>query len=214
MIDNIAIAYRKANLGIISAMAGDTKDILYEAGFLNKGFLYSQVERIQQELSIVSEEIKIIIESNDNTQSGINRKNTLLEKREMLLYQLVFTASNDFSNLDKCISLLEGHSIPFGKCIEGMKAFAEGKEKEAFSILDSYYRNYQSVENHFLCNKTFGILLKNRAEYRQAIKFLTYALQQQSTDVECLDALEECYKSIGKMNEKQSVNKIRRLLAK
>lgn len=199
---------------MINIMAGDTKDILYEAGFFNKGFLSSQVERIQKELSLVSEEIKIIIESSDNAQSGLKRKNELLEKREELLYQLVFTASNDFSNLDKCIGLLEGHTIPFVKCIEGMQAFADGKENEAFMKLDSYYREYKKVENHFLCNKVFGLLLKNKAQYTQAVKFLTYALQLQSIDRDCLEALEECYQSLGKMEKKKYISNIQRLLKK
>lgn len=195
-------------------MAGDTKDVLYEAGFLNTGYLSAQVERIQKELSLVSEEIKLIIESNDNTKSGLKRKNELLEKREELLYQLVFTASNDFSNLDKCIRLLEGHSMPFVKCIEGMKDFTEGNENEAFMKLDSYYKDHKSIDNHFLCNKVLGLLLKNKKQYEQAVRFLSYALQLQSVDRDCLGALEECYKALGKVKEKEYVGNVRRLLAK
>lgn len=93
------------------------------------------------------------------------------------MFHLVFLASNSFHNLDSCVKMADGHNFKFMQCVEALLAYQRGEKDRAFQLLEAYYREYESVEEHFLVNKVFGMLLEEKGFYQKAVPFLTYALQ-------------------------------------
>ena len=82
-------------------------------------------------------------------------------------------ASNSFGNLDDCIKLAEGHNFAFMQCVNGLQEYRADRKNNAFELIETYYLKYGSVEEHFLVNKVFGLLLVEKGKYDKAIPFLT-----------------------------------------
>lgn len=212
MVEKIAATYRRAQMGIASGLAGTTGSILDETAFYDAGYMDAQVKRVQKEISSVTKELEVNIDLKDGSEYGMKKKRELMERRERLVFRLVFLASNSFKNLGDCVKMAEGHNYPFMKCVEGLLAYDRGQKEKAFGILESYYKEHKSVEGHFLINKVFGILLAERGQNGKAVPFLTYALQYRPDDMECLDALRGCYQSQGDKKKAAVINEVCTLL--
>ena len=212
MVEKIAAAYRKAQMGVLSGFAGVTGSILDETAFYDAGYMDAQIKRVQKEISRVTKELEVNMDFKDSSEYGRNKKKELLAKREQLMFQLVFLASNSFKNLGDCVKIAEGHNHPFMKCVEGLVAYDSGQKGKAFAILESYFKEHKGVEGHFLINKVFGLLLAGRGQNGKAVPFLTYALQFMPYDTESLDALENCYESQGDKRKAAVVSEVLALL--
>lgn len=197
MIDKLVAGYRKMQMGLISGLSGDTAAVLDETSFYDVGYMQTQIERIKKELKRVTDDLSMQIEVNDNSDYGKKHKTELMQKRERLLSHMVFLASNSFSNLDSCVKLADGHNWGFMSCVHGLQEYHAGHKDNAFQLLEAYYRQHGNVEEHFLINKVFGLLLAEKGQYQKAIPFLTYALQFVPDDVECLERLKLCYQQDG-----------------
>lgn len=212
MVEKIAAAYRRAQMGIASSLAGTTGSILDETAFYDAGYMDAQVKRVQKEISNVSKELEVNIDLKDGSEYGMKKKRELMERRERLMFRLVFLASNSFKNLGDCVKIAEGHNYPFMKCVEGLAAYDSGQKEKAFAILESYFKEHEGVKGHYLVNKVFGLLLAGRGQNGKAVPFLTYALQFMPDDTECLDALESCYESQGDKRKAAVVSEVLALL--
>ncbi|KAI4451130.1 hypothetical protein C823_005679 [Eubacterium plexicaudatum ASF492] len=171
MVEKMAAAYRKAQMGIASSLAGTTGSILDETAFYDAGYMDAQVKRVQKEISSVTKELEVNIDLKDSSEYGIKKKRELMKRRERLVFRLVFLASNSFKNLDDCVKIAEGHKYSFMKCVEGLLAYDRGQKEKAFSILEKYYKEHKSVEGHFLINKVFGMLLAERDRAGRQYRF-------------------------------------------
>jgi uncharacterized protein HemY len=69
------------------------------------------------------------------------------------------------------------------------------------------------LKNHFLINKVFGLLLKERQQYQKAVSFLTYALQFTPDDIETLEALRICYEKLNDCKKLNIMNDLMSLFA-
>lgn len=141
--------------------------------------------------------MRVEIELKNDSDDKKRYKAKLVEQREHLLFHMVFLASNSFGNLDSCVGLADGYHWEFMSCVQALKEFQIGQKDKAFQMLEAYYRQHGSVEEHFLINKVFGLLLADKGEYQKAIPFLTYALQFIPDDMECLERLKLCYQQDG-----------------
>lgn len=212
MIEKLAAGYRKAQMGVLSGLAGVTGSILDETAFYDAGYMDAQVKRVQKQIEDVTKELKICMDMKDGSEYGMNKKSELFTRRGQLVHQLVFLASNSFKNLGDCVKIAERHDYPFMKCVEGLMAYDSGQKERAFAILESYFKEHKSVEGHFLVNKVFGILLAERGQGGKAVPFLTYALQFMPDDMECLDTLKGCYESQGDKGKAAVVSEVFGLL--
>lgn len=213
MVEKIITGYNKIKMGIINDLSGVSEDILYETTFYDLGYMQSQIGKIQKELKYITKEIEISLEIMDNSDAERKRRNSLLNERGKLIVNMVFLASNSFKNLEDCIRLADGYEFAFMKCIYGLIEYSKGNEEKAFDILEQYYVTYGNVENHFLVNKVFGLLLAKRKQYKKAISFLSYALQFVPDDIECLDELSNCYSFSGDNDKKMVVEEILSILS-
>ena len=197
MVDKIVTTYRKAKMSVIGGLSGAVESVLDETSFYDVGYMQSQIKRIQKEMARVSKKLEINIELKENSDYARTKRQELTEQREYLLIHLIYLASNSFGNLDDCVKMAEGHNISFMSCIDGLQAYQEGNKEKAYEILKKYYQEYGSVEEHFLINKVFGLLLVDRQDYEKAVSFLTYALQFMPDDMESINTLRNCYKKLN-----------------
>ena len=212
MLEKIVTLYRKAEMGIISGLSGASAGVIDEVSFYDVGYMQSQIGRIQKELRNITKELETAFELKDNSDYGKKHIAELMEQRELLLYRMVFLASNSFKNLDDCVKMAEGHRFPFMKCVQALQEYQTGNKNEAFRLLESYYREHGSVEEHYLINKVFGLLLAEHGFYEKAVPFLTYALQFIPDDMESLNMLKKCYKQMRKPDREMIVSEILELL--
>jgi tetratricopeptide (TPR) repeat protein len=212
MLDKIVTLYRKAEMGAISGLSGAGVDVINETGFYDAGYMQSQISIIQKELKQVTSKIEASM-SSDETDSIKKYRSELMRQREQLLFQMIFLASNSFNNLDDCAKMAEGHNIGFMQCVRGLQEYHIGNKDKAFNLLESYYREFGSVEEHFLINKVFGILLADRGQYKKAVSFLTYALQFVPDDIESLNVLQKCYQMENQSDRKAVVGEILAVLS-
>lgn len=206
MLEKIATLYRKAEMGLITSLAGTTTVVIDETRFYDAGYMKTQTTRLQKELEAVTDEWKKI--RRGNSDSAKQSQAELLKQREQLLFQMVFVASNHFSNLDTCMKLAEGHPWEFSTCISGLQEYQSGNRDTAFQHLEQYCIQNKNAKEHFLINKVFGLLLAEKGRYQKAIPFLTYALQFVPDDTECLENLELCYQKDGNTSRASIVHEI------
>ena len=208
MLEKFITLYRKAEMGIINELSGASENVMDETAFYDVGYMQSQISRIQKEIQRITKEIEVSLEINEDSDYEKERRNRLMEEREQLLSHMIFLASNSFNNLDDCIKMANGHNFAFKQCVRALKEYQSGDKEKAFVLLEEYYRAYGSVEEHFLVNKVFGLLLAERNIYQKAISFLTYALQFVPDDIECLNVLGRCYRAINENDRENIVNEI------
>lgn len=208
MLEKIAILYHKAQMGFVSGLSGTSSGVIEETSFYDVGYMQTQTGRVQKELKRITSEIETALEVKDNSDYGRKHLLGLMEQREQLLYQMIFLASNSFKNLDYCVKLAEGHPFVFMQCVKGLQAYDAGNKEKAFGYLESYYKEHGSVEEHYLVNKVFGLLLAEKGQYKKAVPFLTYALQFMPDDVESLNVLKRCYQQLKETDRERVVSEI------
>lgn len=208
MLEKAVILYRKAQMGIASGLSGATAKVIEETTFYDTGYMQTQISRIQKELKRIEGEVKTSIEIQDDSDYGKKHRSELMAQREQLLYRMVFLASNSFNNLEDCVKMADGHNFVFMQCVQGLKEYHAGHKDNAFRMIEAYYREHGSVEEHFLVNKVFGLLLAEKGLYQKAVPFLTYALQFMPDDIEALEALRSCYSQTGETKCREVVGEV------
>lgn len=197
MLEKIVTLYRKAEMGFISGLSGASSNVIEETSFYDRGCMEAKIRRIQKELKRIESEVRTSLEIQDNSDYGKQHRSELMKQRELLLYRMVFLASNSFMNLEDCVKMADGHNFVFMQCIQGLQEYHAGHKDKAFQLLEAYYREHGSVEEHFLVNKVFGLLLAEKGRYQKAVPFLAYALQFIPDDTETLGMLKSCYRQTG-----------------
>ena len=208
MLEKIAIPYHKLQMAIISSLSGESSSVIEEVSFYDVGYMQTKVGRIQRQLKRITSEIEIALEIKNNSAYDKKQIAILMEQREQLLYHMIFLASNSFKNLDYCVELAKGHDFVFMQCIKGLQEYEAGNKEKAFIYLKNYYKEYGNVEEHYLVNKIFGLLLAEKGQYRQAVSFLSYALQFIPDDIETLNILKMCYRQLKEIDREEVVNEI------
>ena len=159
VLEKIATLYRKAEMGLISGLSGTTSCVIDEVSFYDVGYMQTQIERIKKELKHITDDLSVQVEVKDSSDYAKRHRAELMEQRERLLFHMVFLASNSFNNLDSCMKMAEGHQWEFLDCIRGLQAYHAGQKDRAFQQIEAYYRQHGKVDEHFLVNKVFGLLL-------------------------------------------------------
>lgn len=208
MLEKIVTLYRKAEMGVIGILAGTTANVIDETNFYDIGYMQTQISRIKKEINSVTKELEINIELNEDSDYANFKRQELIEQREKLLLHLIFLASNSFGNLVECEKMAKGHGFAFMACIDALNDYKNGYNDKALKLLEGYFQEYGSVEEHYLVNKVFGLLLVEKGLYQKAIAFLSYALQFIPDDMETLKKLQLCYQQVGADKRMEIVNEV------
>lgn len=212
MLDSVVTAYHKIRQGLIGTLAGIDGVAYEETRFYDVGYMQTQLKNIQKELKSVEDSLKGSVRNETSTTEINNYRTDLMKRRELLIFNMIFIMSNSFLNLDNCRKLADNHDFKFMTCIDGLEEYKNGNKSEAFNLIEGYYKEYGYVEDHYLINKVFGLLLYESNQFEKAIPFLSYALGFMPDDIETLNALDECYLSDGKDKQHKILSDIISLL--
>lgn len=199
VIANAAILYRKAQMGAVAALSDVTEAALEETNFYDLGYIEAMSKRIQEKLHSKSVELSTNIEMDKQDPYYVEKRKELQVDCGKLAFRLMFMASNDPRQLATCETIAADHGFDFIQCIRGMRSYYDGNKEQAFNMIEPYYVKYGAVEEHFLVNKVFGLLLMERGNHEKAAPFLAYSLQFNPDDRECLEALKKSLSSTGRM---------------
>lgn len=212
MLDAVMTAYHKIRQGLIGTLSGSDGVAYEETRFYDLGYMQTQVSHIKKELRSVEDSLTSSVKNEKSTLEVNNYRNDLMKRRELLIFHLIYTMSNSFSNLDNCKQLAEGHDFKFMVCVEGLVEYKSGNKGKAFDLIEGYFEEYGDIEYHFLVNKVLGLLYYENSQYEKAIHFLSYALGFMPDDKEALSALGVCYAKTGKDKQNKVVAEINSLL--
>lgn len=189
------------------------EDISDETNFYDVGYMQSQINTIKKELNRLSQDIEISLEVSKDSDYEKERRQTLLIERQKLLGYMIFLASNSLANIEDCLKMSDGYSFTFLLIVKALNEYRLGNKDKAFVMMEKFIEENGRVEEHFLANKVFGLLLTERNLYKRAIPFLQYALQFIPDDIECLEALSLCYKSTKESNRQDVIEEIISMLS-
>lgn len=195
MLDNVVTGYHKLKYGTMDSVSGASTVLYDEARFYDLGYMQTLVKRLKRELQVTDENLQSLSKPDSNSYENIDYRNQLLRQREALIFQMIFAMSNSFSNIDNCKKLSSNYDFEFMNCVDALYEYNKGNEDKAFELLNSYCQKYKEIENHFLINKVYGILLYKRQQYERAIQYLSCALNFVPDDEEALKTLSDCYKN-------------------
>lgn len=213
-ISKIDKGYNDLKIKTIQKIANaDTYNLLQEAPFLDYGYIEARIKKLKKEFSSVSNEINNLVNSysKDELEEKTNI-NQLLEKKNNIVYNLVFLSSNSFENLDKSLELLKNYNIDFEKCIYGLKEYKKGNKAEAYKFLNNYYKDQETLLDHYLINKVYGLLLIETDYYEYAKPYILKAAEKRPTDVELHKSLKIIHKNLEERVENNVEENIIKLL--
>lgn len=207
-LEKILMMYQKMEMSLISSLAGTSSNVIDETSFYDIGFVQTQIARIQKEMKRITKELEVSFQLKDDSDYGKQHRAEIIKEREQLLFNMIFLVSNSFDNLDDCENLADGHNFKFMVCIQGLKEYNFGNKEKAFLLLEKYYKEYGFVEDHYLVNKVFGILLAENGLHQKSIPFLSYALQFKPDDTVCLEILSKCYRVLNMVDRESVIQEI------
>lgn len=190
-----------------------SEDISDETNFYDVGYMQSQINVIKKELNRLGKELEISFEVCTESDYEKERRQKFLTERQELLGYMIFLASNSLANIEDCIKMSDGYSFNFLSIVKALNEYRLGNKDKAFMMMEKFIEENGRVEEHFLANKVFGLLLTERNLYKRAIPFLQYALQFIPDDIECLEALSLCYKSTKEGNRQDVIEEIISMLS-
>ncbi len=212
MLDSVMTAYQQIRHGLIGTLSGSDGITYEEVNFYDLGYMQTMLAHIKKELKSVEDSLSSSIKNEASTAEVNTYRNDLMKRRELLIYNMIFLLSNSFSNIENCKKIADGHTYEFMICVEGLDEYHKGNKDKAFELIEGYFKEYGSVESHYLINKVFGLLLYEKDRYEKAIPFLSYALGFVPDDEECLKVLNNCYQKSGELEKQRVISDICSLL--
>jgi tetratricopeptide (TPR) repeat protein len=212
MLGKIISNYQKIEMELVGKLSDNGIDIMDEAPFYDESYVEVKIERLKKRLNQVTQDLKIAIQYEKNDSYTEEKKKSLIRERDDILFHIVYWASNSWRSLGLCKRILEDYQVDFLDCINALTLFQENKEEEAFQLFHKYYSEKGSVENHYLINKTYGIILMHKRQDKMAIGLLEYALQFVPDDYEIYHLLQTLYQRNGMEENAGFIEEIVKLL--
>lgn len=194
MIKKAINTYHKAKLGMIKEFAKNSNEVIDEAKFYDDGYLTIKINNLKKELEIIMSDLATAIEFEKKNKITSKKIEDLNIKKDSLMFEMCFYASNSFNSLDMCRAMFENINDEFIDCIEALIAYRENKIEDAFKLFHKYFSNTQSIPSHYLINKIYGSILMNYNQNNMAIKLLREAASRKPEDVEVHKMLYKLYK--------------------
>lgn len=196
-MEKMLSGFNKIKLGILNRLSDSGEAVLEETSFYDKGYMQSKINRLKKEMASVSEQLEVSMSGGDSSLEAKEQRVQLVERERELVFQMIFYLSNSFRNLDNCLLLAEGYEFEFMECIRALLSYRNGDHRAAFLGLHSFLEKNQKVDDHYLINKVYGLLLLEAGEYSKAAPYFSYAHMYMPGDQECLTGLITCYKKLG-----------------
>lgn len=184
MINEMINAYNTIKVKTILALGGAEDGINDEFSFMDDCMIAYKVKKIQKKLKIINDDYLLAEE--------INRKNQLLKEKDNLISEFVLLISNNFKDIDFCMTLIEKND-KFYKCLLALKQYNDNNKEEAYNLFNSYFTKGECVLNHYLIASVYGNLLYEKHEYKKALIFLKKAVELRPTEIDIHQKLLKIY---------------------
>lgn len=201
--------YQNTKISIMKKVT-EASNIGDENGFLDNGFIKSQIESLKKEYAFIQNEVSVLTNLDD--RQNVEKLRAYRDRQEELLFLMAFYASNSFQNIDYCLELTKNMNTDFTECLQALKAYHEGEFLHALQLFYHYFHRKQALLEHYLINKTYGTLLFQENEYAQAKIFLQKAVEKRPEDIELHKLLKEIYEQLHLDLEKRVETDILSLL--
>lgn len=196
MLKTAIKTYHKTRLNIIKKFANNYDESLDEAIFYDDGYLTTKINLLKKKLNNVLTEIDIAVTHEKKDKDTIDKIKYLNIQKEELMLEMCFYASNGFNSLEMCKGLLDGINSDFELCIDALIAFKNNNDDMALQLFHSYFSKTTSFPDHFLINKTYGIILKKYGQDKMATRLLQEASSKKPEDIEVHKHLYELYSKV------------------
>lgn len=201
MIKTAINTYHKAKFGMIKEFAKNSNEIIDEAKFYDDGYLTVKINNLKKDLQIIMSDLATAIEFEKKNKITSKKIEDLNVKKEILMVEMCFYASNSFNSLDMCRDMVANIDHEFIDCIEALIAYRENRIEDAFKLFHKYFTNTESIPHHYLINKIYGTILMSYNQDNMAIKLLREAASRKPEDVEVHKKLYQLYKKNNLLQE-------------
>lgn len=193
MLKKAINTYNKARLNIIKAFANNYEEILDEAKFYDDGYLNVKINHLKKKLNNVINEIDIATKYEKKDNETLKKIKELNLKKDELMLEMCFYASNGINSINMCKELLNGVNSDFEECIDAIITFKNNDEEKAFKLFHSYFSKTKRIPEHFLINKIYGGILYKYGQDKMALRLLQEASLRKPEDIEVHKMLYELY---------------------
>ena len=212
MIKKIMKLYKNGKIAFINKLSVSGQEDIEEVFFLDDGYIKSKIERLKKKHSIINNDIESLVKYDERDEHGKNKLKYLLDQRINVKIQMAFLASNNFNNLDKCISLLEDVDTDFKLCLYALKEYNMGNSNQAYEQFYKYFKTKDRLIEHYLINKVYGELLFSIKQYNISAKVLRKAAEVRPEEKQVHIMLKEIYKLTNQTTEEKIQDNILDLL--
>ena len=129
-----------------------------------------------------------------------------------LIQEMILISSNSVNNIEFSIELSKKNQHYLLEALEGIQCYIENQKAESYKKLYSFISKRDNHINHYLINRILGILSYEREKYRDAIAFLTIAIQKKPLQYELYHYLYKCYEKEGMVKEQARIENLLMLI--
>lgn len=212
LLNQIIKNYNNAKMEVIKRLASEEYNPFDEIIFIDNGIINSKIDNLKKNFKELIEEVQNIKNNNDINDENYNRLNNILIKQQDIKVEIAFLASNNFSNIDSSLNLIENINTDFKKCLLALNEYIKGNENESFKLFYDFFKDKNELLNHFLINKTYGTILYHYKQYKQAVMVLQKAVEKKPEDKEIHLILKQIYIETGQAFEEKIEENIISLL--
>lgn len=204
IIQSIVKGYKDSKLAVINKFTDSGGGTFEENGFLDDGYITAKINRLKRIYEKLEGELELVLKYENQSDEWTKEKIVrLINEQKSIRINIAFLASNSFEGAKSSMKLIEDIDTDFRLCIEALILYDTGYEDLSLIKFHEYLKSKNEPINHYLINKTFGTLLCNKGQYRQAITIFQKAVEKRPEDLELHTLLKDCYERCGMLFEKE-----------
>jgi hypothetical protein len=188
MLKEMITKYNSLKINMISKLGESSEGINDELEFLDDAIISSKINYIKKICKSIDNDLAM---SDDKEQVEF-----LVQKRQEFIYEMALLASNNFKNIDFCISILDKNN-KFQKCLQALKYYENGNNQMAKRLFDEFFQSSKYMLQHYLISAVYGELLYEEHNYLNAAIFLRKAVEKRSEEIKLHIMLKEIYHKLN-----------------
>lgn len=193
MLSEIIEKYNKAKFEIVNRFSDNYINVCEESLCIDKGYLKSKYEDFRKQYKKISNEIENLYKYGDDDDYNKSKIDKFNNTRDNLCLEIAYLVSNDIDNIDLSKKLIQDLNSDLKIAIDGIENYFKGDKQKANECLNWYYSRLNTLPNHYLINKVYGMVLFEKKEYKLSIELMRIAVGINPSDLELHIKLREMY---------------------
>lgn len=203
MIKEIIKSYNDSKYSFINKMAQIDMDIAVEVDQLDDSLIQSRVSGLKIEFNRTIQDIEILMKYDKKDEENRMKIRNLVDKKNDICLRMAFLASNSMNSLEACDELLENFETDFKLCIKALRFAREKEDDKALSHFALFFKDKKFLLDHYLINKTYGLLQYQNGDIETALIFLRKAVEMRPENLEIHQILKDIYQKLHKGMESE-----------